>query len=130
MGHDFTPYAYLTPVKDDDHGSPDEMELDRDYVLTYIEGETKCCKNLLTFDSDETGESYIVYTFDEKNESGRHEAYAAIYRKGKTKVWLGELETDEEFRMVQTALDIAMARAKALFGKFEETDDKGEEDEG
>ena len=42
-------------------------------------GEEVECRVLFTFDSDETGKSYIIYTDDKVGEDGRTLAYASIF---------------------------------------------------
>ena len=48
-------------------------------IITNNEGKQLECDVLFTFDSDETGKSYIAYTDNTKDENGNIRVYASIY---------------------------------------------------
>ena len=55
------------------------MEKDGKLVIKNDKGEILECDVLFTFDSDETGKSYIAYTDNTKDEQGNIKVYANIY---------------------------------------------------
>lgn len=62
------------------------------------------CTKLFTFDSPETGKSYIVYTDNTKDESGSLRVYANIYNANNTNKELLPIETEEEWNTVEAIL--------------------------
>lgn len=60
---------------------------------------------LLTFDSDETGKSYIVYTDNTTDDEGYIKVYASVFTDENEEMQLTPIETDEEWAMVQSFLD-------------------------
>lgn len=60
---------------------------------------------LFTFESDETGKNYIVYTDNQRDESGNIEVYASIYYPDDPKSKLEAIETEKEWKVIETILD-------------------------
>ena len=60
---------------------------------------------LFTFESDETGKNYIVYTDEQKDAKGNIQVYASIYHPDDPKSKLEAIETDKEWKVIQTILD-------------------------
>ena len=60
---------------------------------------------LFTFESDETQKDYVVYTDNTKDENGQIQVYASTYDKTNPKPNLGPIETDKEWKIIQTILD-------------------------
>ena len=67
-------------------------------------GETIVCDILFTFDSEETGKSYIVYTDNSKDENGKVRVYASIYNPNDPKTKLEDIKTDKEWKIIDTIL--------------------------
>ena len=80
------------------------MEDKNTIKVTNDKGETIVCDILFTFDSDETGKSYIVYTDNTKDESGKVRVYASTYNPNDPKTKLEELQTDKEWKIIDTIL--------------------------
>ena len=59
---------------------------------------------LFTFESDETGKNYIVYTDNQKDESGNIEVYASIYYPEEENSRLEAIQTDQEWKVIETIL--------------------------
>ena len=59
-------------------------------------GEEIMCDILFTFDSEETGKSYIVYTDNTKDEKGNIQVYASIYDPNTEDQKLEPITTDSE----------------------------------
>jgi len=77
-----------------------------DTVFTIIndQGEKVECEVLFTFDSDETKNSYIVYTDNTTDESGSTKVYASIYDPTGTNLALSPVESDEEWKVIENIL--------------------------
>ncbi len=60
---------------------------------------------LFTFESDETGKNYIVYTDNTRDEKGNIEVYASIYDPNDPHSKLEAIKTDKEWRVIETILD-------------------------
>lgn len=62
------------------------------------------CEVLFTFESEETKKNYIVYTDNQKEESGALKVYANIYDKNGTNKNLMPIETEEEWNTIESIL--------------------------
>lgn len=62
------------------------------------------CDILFTFDNDETGKSYIVYTDNTKDDKGKTQVYASIYDPKDKDMKLEEIKTDKEWHVIETIL--------------------------
>lgn len=60
---------------------------------------------LFTFESEETGKNYIVYTDNKKDASGNIEVYASIYDPNDPQSKLEAITTDKEWKVIETILD-------------------------
>lgn len=96
---------------DDDFTTLDENGLD--FTVLNEDGETVDYQALFTFESEDTGKSYIAYTDETTTEDGDVEVYAAVYdpetfdmlvAAGKP-VQLTEIETDDEWDLIEDLLD-------------------------
>lgn len=63
------------------------------------------CEVLFTFDSDETNKSYIVYTDNTTDEQGNTKVYASIYTPNSENLNLQPIETDKEWKIIETILN-------------------------
>lgn len=62
------------------------------------------CEALFTFESEETKKSYIVYTDNTKDEAGNTKVYASIYDPNSESTSLEPIETDKEWKIIETIL--------------------------
>lgn len=69
------------------------------------EGKEIECEVLFTFESDETGKNYIVYTDNTTDEAGNTKVYASIYDPNAEETKLEPIETDKEWKIIETILD-------------------------
>ena len=69
------------------------------------EGQEVECEVLFTFDSDETKKSYIAYTDNTVDENGNTKVYASIYTPGADPVTLLPIETEKEWKIIETILE-------------------------
>ena len=60
---------------------------------------------LFTFESEETNKNYIVYTDNQKDETGNIEVYASIYYPDDPQSRLEAIKTDKEWKVIETILD-------------------------
>ena len=74
------------------------------FVVKNDLGEEVVCHVLFTFDSDETGKSYIVYTDNSKDENGNVQVYASIYNPDDANSKLEPIETEKEWKVIDTIL--------------------------
>ncbi len=72
--------------------------------VTNDKGETIVCDILFTFDSEETGKSYIVYTDNSKDETGKVRVFASIFDPKNPKTKLEDIKTEKEWKVIDTIL--------------------------
>ena len=63
------------------------------------------CEVLFTFESDETKKNYIVYTDNTLDEQGNTKVYASIYTPGEETTNLLPIETEKEWKIIETILE-------------------------
>lgn len=63
------------------------------------------CEVLFTFDSEETKKSYIVYTDNTTDDEGNVRVYASTYEPGKENTTLSPIESEREWKIVETVLE-------------------------
>ena len=69
------------------------------------EGKEIECEVLFTFESDETKKNYIVYTDNTVDEEGNTKVYASIYNPDQDETKLLPIETDREWKIIETILE-------------------------
>ena len=69
------------------------------------EGHEIECEVLFTFESDETKKNYIVYTDNTTDESGNTKVYASIYNPNEENTKLEPIETEKEWKIIETILE-------------------------
>lgn len=69
------------------------------------EGKEIECEVLFTFESDETNKNYIVYTDNTQDEEGNTKVYASIYTPDQDETKLLPIETEKEWKIIETILD-------------------------
>ncbi|MBO5183130.1 MAG: DUF1292 domain-containing protein [Bacilli bacterium] len=80
------------------------MEDKKTFKVTNDEGKEVEYEVLFTFDSEETNKSYIVYTDDTQDENGNTRVYASAYIKDTKTTELLPIETDKEWKIIETIL--------------------------
>lgn len=60
---------------------------------------------LFTFESEDTHKNYIVYTDNTKDAEGNVEVYASIYDPNDPHSKLEAIETDKEWKVIETILE-------------------------
>ncbi len=81
------------------------MEEKMTFKVVNDEGKEVECEVLFTFESDETKKNYIVYTDNTLDEEGNTKVYASIYNPDEDETKLLPIETDKEWKIIETILD-------------------------
>lgn len=81
-----------------------ESENKNIFTLTNDKGEKVECEVILTIDSDEFSNNYIVYTDHTMDENGNIKTYANIYDPTGKSLDLKPITTDEEWDMIESVL--------------------------
>ena len=77
---------------------------DSKIVITNELGEQIECDVLFTFDSAETGKSYIAYTDNTTDENGKIKVYANTYDPEGEDLSLEPLTTEKEWKVIENIL--------------------------
>ena len=81
------------------------MNKENTFTVLDNEGKEITCEVLFTFESDETKKNYIVYTDNSLDESGNIKAYASIFDPSKDTTELMPIETEREWKIIETILE-------------------------
>lgn len=75
-------------------------------VFTVLDenGKEVVCYPLFTFDSNETGKSYMAYTDNTKDDKGNIKVYASIVDPNSETPTLEPIKTEAEWKIVETIL--------------------------
>ena len=82
------------------------------FVVINDEGKEIECEALFTFESEETGKSYIVYTDGSVDDDGNTNVFASIYNPEADMQQLLPIETEKEWKMIEIILDEIQAEFK------------------
>ncbi len=82
-----------------------QQENDAHFVVITPTGESIDCEILFTFQSDDFGKDYIVYTDNSLDENGEQRIYAAIYDPEGNDLALQEIKTRAEWEMIDRLLE-------------------------
>ena len=74
------------------------------FKITNDEGQEVECEVLFTFESNETGKNYMVYTDNTIDDEGNTKVYASIYNPEDKEPKLEPIETDKEWEIIETIL--------------------------
>ena len=69
------------------------------------------CEVLFTFDSEETKKSYMVYTDNTTDDDGNTRVYASVYNPNEEETKLLPIETDKEWKIIETILEEIQSEA-------------------
>lgn len=81
------------------------MEEKNTFTVLDENGKEVTCEVLFTFDSEETKKSYIVYTDNTTDDEGNIRVYASIFNKDAEETELMPIESDREWKIVETILE-------------------------
>lgn len=88
------------------------MEEKMTFKATNTEGKEVECEVLFTFESDKTKKNYMVYTDNTYDEAGNIKVYASIYTPGQEESALEPIETEAEWKIIETILEEIQAEVK------------------
>lgn len=74
------------------------------FKITGEDGNEIECEALFTFESEETGKNYMVYTDHSTDEDGVVKVFAGIYNPDSEKGLLQPIETEQEWTIIETIL--------------------------
>ena len=81
------------------------MNKENTFTVLDNEGKEITCEVLFTFESDETNKNYIVYTDNTTDEQGNTKVYASIYTPDSENLNLTAIETEKEWKIIETILN-------------------------
>ena len=96
-------------------------------IITNNEGKQLECDVLFTFDSDETGKSYIAYTDNTKDENGNIRVYASIYDPTGEDLSLKPLADPKEWKVIESILSSIQEKVDEAIKNTEESGDSESE---
>ena len=88
------------------------MEEKMTFKVVNDEGKEVECEVLFTFESDETKKNYIVYTDNTLDEQGNTKVYASIYNPNEENTNLIPIETEKEWKIIETILEELQQQAR------------------
>ena len=88
--------------------------MDKKNIFTVIndEGKEVECEVLFTFDSEETKKSYMVYTDNTTDSDGNVKVYASVYDPNGDNTELLPIETEREWKIIETILESIQEESK------------------
>ena len=75
------------------------------FTVVNENGEEITCEVLFTFESDETKKNYLVYTDNTVDPSGNTKVYASIFDPNKESSELIPIESEREWKIIETILE-------------------------
>lgn len=80
------------------------MEEKMTFKITNDNGQEVECEVLFTFESDETGKNYMVYTDNTTDDDGNIKVYASIYNPDMEDQTLQPIQTEQEWTIIEKVL--------------------------
>lgn len=82
------------------------------FVMIDENGQEREYDVLFTFESEETNKNYIAYTDNTIDETGNVEVYASIYNPGDPQTKLEPIESEKEWKVIETILETLQEEVK------------------
>ena len=82
------------------------------FVMIDENGQEREYDVLFTFESEETNKNYIAYTDNTIDETGNVEVYASIYNPGDHQTKLEPIESEKEWKVIETILETLQEEVK------------------
>ena len=83
----------------------EDNNFNNEFEVFNDQGERITCNALFTFESDETGKNYIVYTDNTIDEEGHKKVYASTFDPSEENPVLGPIETEKEWNIIEDILN-------------------------
>lgn len=84
--------------------------IDQFFTLVNEEGVETACELLFSFHASNTNKDYLVYTDHTTDEFGFETVFASVYDPTQPALALEAIETEEEWDMVDVALEVIQSR--------------------
>lgn len=81
------------------------MNEEMTFTVIDDDGEETECEVLLTFNNEETGLDYIVYTDNTYSEDGSINIFASTYNPDEEETMLLPIQTDEEWDVIEKIIE-------------------------
>ncbi len=81
------------------------MNKENVFKIVDDEGKEIECEVLFTFESDETGKNYMIYTDNTTDDEGNTKVYASIFDPEKETTTLEPIETEKEWKIIENILE-------------------------
>ena len=88
------------------------MNEKRKFVVLDESGKKVECEPLFTFDSEETGKNYVVYTDHSLDKNGNVRIFASIYNVTDKGTELLPIKSDKEWKVIETILESIQEETK------------------
>jgi uncharacterized protein YrzB (UPF0473 family) len=88
------------------------MEEKMTFKAVNNEGKEVECEVLFTFESEETNKNYMVYTDNTTDSEGNVKVYASIYDPEKPESELIPIESEAEWKIIETILEEIQSEVK------------------
>ena len=85
---------------------------DNKFTMIDESGQEREYDVLFTFESEETNKNYIAYTDNTIDETGNVEVYASIYNPGDPQTKLEPIESEKEWKVIETILETLQEEVK------------------
>ena len=98
------------------------------FKMVTEDGQEITCNVLFTFDSEETKKSYIAYTDNTYEADGSIKAYAAVYHPEDLNKGFEPIETEKEWKVVETILQTIQEEVRNKMQASSTTDSDNNDD--
>lgn len=103
------PVAFMLALEREKQALSTAIENNSDESMTFTvmadDGKVVKCEVLFTFESEENGNNYIVYTDNTTDEDDNTKVYASIYTPDVDETKLLPIKTEKEWAMIEIILD-------------------------
>ncbi len=96
------------------------------FKMVTEDGQEITCNVLFTFDSEETNKSYIAYTDNTYEADGSIKAYAAVYHPEDLNKGFEPIETEKEWKVVETILETIQEEVRNKMANANNNDNANE----
>lgn len=88
------------------------MDEKKRFVVLNEKGVEVECEPLFTFESEETGKEYVVYTDNSLDKDGNVRVFASIYKMNDKGGELLPIKTEKEWKVIETILESIQEESK------------------
>ena len=88
------------------------MKEKQKFVVLDDKGKEVVCEPLFTFESEETGKKYVVYTDHSLDKSGNVRVFASIYNVTEKGQELLPIKSEKEWKVIETILESIQEETK------------------